>query len=564
MDAKLSRGASVALLASLLLAASVGGPVLATPAEPADGSSRTTGSTAERGERPVSAPLEDRDGFVGTTFRGEPTVESASLGEPTVESAPQDEPVIETEYARIEYHQDYEAEAERIAAVVDDHYEQLHQLFSLYPPEERIEVRIAPEDETPCDTTGCIGPLGAVYLSSGSRSLLHHELVHVIQLREHWSVTNWLTPPEPAEGALIEGTAEYLATPSASLARRARFDPAAINLTTHPDGSSEYAERALFVEFVLADYGRDAFDALYVEGDVAGLEAATGTDYEALRAEFEDQLDDQRERLRDGGAVLPAFTYDPVLVTPGEAVTFDARTPSTVAAFDREWYPEDPDAVAWDLTGDGTVDATGPTVAHTFDDAGPHDVTLFVTVDGEEHVATQRVLTTVQPAIRLVDADLPSRLENDDIAVEATVHNPGQRPASTTATYAVDGGTVIERTVDLAPGERRTIDLRGGVPADLEDGTYDHAVTVGDASVEATITVDRVADGADETSPAEGASDATENGTASSDSSARETERGADEGGGDGLPGFGSVAALAAILAFSVCRRAVPFRRTRP
>ena len=61
---------------------------------------------------------------------------------------------------------------------------------------------------------------------------------------------------------------------------------------------------------------------------------------------------------------------DPVV---GEPVTLDA----TLTSGDIGRYE-------WDLTGDGSVDATGPTVSHTFQRVGRHEVTVTVTTTGGE------------------------------------------------------------------------------------------------------------------------------------------------------------------------------------
>jgi hypothetical protein len=70
---------------------------------------------------------------------------------------------------------------------------------------------------------------------------------------------------------------------------------------------------------------------------------------------------------------MASVDVSPASPAVGEAVTFDAsesRAPGgSLERFD------------WDLNGDGSVDATGPVVAATFDEPGVHDVVLRVTDD---------------------------------------------------------------------------------------------------------------------------------------------------------------------------------------
>lgn len=331
-------------------------------------------------------------GAGGSTAQSPTSVTALQESNETVDDS--DDRRIETTYATIMYHEEYREEAASVADVVDEHYLVIHQTFSIHPPENEVSIVVGPRETFPCDAVGCVDPLGRVYLSTDDRSLLHHELVHVAQVRNHWSPTSLVRDPDTGEGAIIEGTAKYLDSAPSSIGRSARFDPDRIQLTPYPETSEDYANQALFAEFVLHEYGRGAFDAMVLDGDVDALEAETGTPYAELESQFYDDLDEQRARLRSGGPIHPAFTYEPFVATPGDAVTLDARTPDAVSALDRTWYPTEPDGYAWDLTGDGEIDATGPEITHEFETAGTNDVTLIVTVDGEEYATTQRLLVT--------------------------------------------------------------------------------------------------------------------------------------------------------------------------
>lgn len=88
---------------------------------------------------------------------------------------------------------------------------------------------------------------------------------------------------------------------------------------------------------------------------------------------------------------VASITPDAVVVEPGETVAFEAsRTVGAVHTYE------------WDLTGDGTVDATGERVSTTFATEGTATVTLNVTaVDG----STDETTTTVSIADPPVPTD---------------------------------------------------------------------------------------------------------------------------------------------------------------
>lgn len=144
--------------------------------------------------------------------------------------------------------------------------------------------------------------------------------------------------------------------------------------------------------------------APHVAGGLALLQAATATDHPpavlagalettATKPANWSKPTDRRDTRYGTGTVdllgaldglaepTAAFRVEPNRPAADEETTLDA----TVAAGDI-------DAYEWDLTGDGTVDATGPTVAHPFDASGNHDVTLTVeTVGGQTDTTTRTV-----------------------------------------------------------------------------------------------------------------------------------------------------------------------------
>ncbi|MUV90375.1 PKD domain-containing protein [Halapricum sp. CBA1109] len=109
-----------------------------------------------------------------------------------------------------------------------------------------------------------------------------------------------------------------------------------------------------------------------------------------------------------------SFEASPSAPAPGEAVTFDASGSS------------DPDgdiqSYEWDFTGDGTTDATGRQVTHTFDSEGSYDVTLTV-ADGSGETADDTASTTVEVTS---DASVVDRYDaNGDGCIDISELNTG-------------------------------------------------------------------------------------------------------------------------------------------
>ena len=89
------------------------------------------------------------------------------------------------------------------------------------------------------------------------------------------------------------------------------------------------------------------------------------------------------------GALVTTLRAEPLEPAPGENVTFDASgTFGNVTAYE------------WDVTGNGTVDATGETVTHSFTAEGMKNVTLTVTDDsGESETTTRRIPVSLEPTV---------------------------------------------------------------------------------------------------------------------------------------------------------------------
>jgi hypothetical protein len=99
----------------------------------------------------------------------------------------------------------------------------------------------------------------------------------------------------------------------------------------------------------------------------------------------------------DRPAAEPTVSVDPAIPEPGESAAF---------AVDRTAEEGCPlDAVRWDFTGDGTADANGTDVTHTFTRDGYHEVTVsVVTSSGVEFETTETVLVTADEGVKFRDA----------------------------------------------------------------------------------------------------------------------------------------------------------------
>jgi len=403
----------------------------------------------------------------------------------------EDTAVIETEHFEIVYYNGYKSEAESIATYADEYYETLFQKFGVMPSSEREQIVVGDMEELPCDgdgmSDGCFRiPPGTVYVSDDRPELVYHEIIHLYQYRSGVISPGGTSPLEVS----VEGTARYLESPDEQIASGARFSIDEDYYFTNRDASGgEYDDLALFSEYILHEYDREGFDVLYTQSWVwpggggfgDAMEEATGEEYETIRDGFKDQLRSQENRMSNAETVLPAFTYEPFVITPGDEVTFDATTPSVIEKLDREWYPSEPTDYEWDLTGNGEIDETGAVVTT---EEPADEVTLFVTVDGETHEVTQELL--VGEAEFSIDEQ---SLETDEVQVDenavvtATVSNTGDAPGEKQLAIADSETTLTNETMELEPDEEETVEL--SVPM-TESGTYSLSLneeSVGELSV---------------------------------------------------------------------------------
>lgn len=381
---------------------------------------------------------------------------------------------IETEHFEIHYHEGYEDEAESIASYADSYFELPYQKFSVEPPTERTSVVVGSLDDLRCDGTGvegCYvsGVSPAIEVTSDDPHLFYHEAIHRFQADAIGS-GNFINPPGavPKPEVIVEGTTRYLERPAESISAQAQFSQNQIDLTTTDASLAEYDELALFTEYVLDEYGREGIDSLYTGVYPDDLETVAGKNVDEIHDDFFSQLQSQQQRMNDGGAVFPAFTYEPFVITPSDEVTFDATTPDPLEALDRSWYPDEPTAYEWDLTGDGEIDKTGAIVTAT---EPAEEVTLFVTVDGETHEVTQELLR-FESDLTVIESTLEddSIQEGESTELTTTLTNDGDIEGEKELKLKRDGNTIETKRVSVQPDSERsvTMDVTGE-----EVGTYE-------------------------------------------------------------------------------------------
>jgi PKD repeat protein len=143
-------------------------------------------------------------------------------------------------------------------------------------------------------------------------------------------------------------------------------------------------------------------------------------------------------------APVASFTVDPPLGTVPLTVLLTSTSSGDI------------DSQAWDLDGDGVFDdASGPTVTHTFTDAGNHIVALSVTGPGGSTSAAQNITVSTPPPVASFTA----------------VPTSGQAPLSVQLTDT-STGAITSRTWDLGNGD--TITSPNPAPITY---TYDEAGT---------------------------------------------------------------------------------------
>jgi alpha-amylase len=125
------------------------------------------------------------------------------------------------------------------------------------------------------------------------------------------------------------------------------------------------------------------------------------------------------------------FSATPSEPTVGQDVTLDASASS------------DPDgnveSYEWDLTGDGSTDATGQQVTHSFDAAETYDVTLTVT-DNSGATSTEATTVSVEAADTTTQVETETQIETTTQSeTETQTDEPTEDDEGTTPSGSGDG-----------------------------------------------------------------------------------------------------------------------------
>jgi hypothetical protein len=155
------------------------------------------------------------------------------------------------------------------------------------------------------------------------------------------------------------------------------------------------------------------------------------------------------------------------------------------------------------LVNGTTVDTTSVTVtddetrtlsfAPTLTTPGPRNLTVRsnVTLDGTAYVGAATATVTVERPANLTVLFLESNepvAAGETLSVSPTVENVGDRTATQTVAYTVDGTRRDSQTVTLAPGESRTVPLNWSTTSD-DAGTYAAAVATANDTATRSLTV---------------------------------------------------------------------------
>lgn len=188
------------------------------------------------------------------------------------------------------------------------------------------------------------------------------------------------------------------------------------------------------------------------------------------------------------------FEFAPTDPTVGETISFDAGASS------------DTDGVVssyeWDFTGDGTVDATGETVDHTYDSSGTYAVSLTVTDDAGATDTAVKSLTvnesesgSTDGAVTRLNPEEISLSPNETTTVDVVVDNTGDVSAYG-FNVTVEGAPGIQ-IQDIAPnGDPGTQDVT--IESDGQQASTDAALAnIGsaDGATLGTITLSGAATG---------------------------------------------------------------------
>lgn len=133
-----------------------------------------------------------------------------------------------------------------------------------------------------------------------------------------------------------------------------------------------------------------------------------------------------------------AFSYSPAEPVAGEPIEFDASESS------------DPDGsilvYAWDFNGDSTVDATGRTVTHTYEEPGEYEVVMGV---ADDERATDRARATVEVAAAETETATPTQATPTE--PPTATPSPAETPSPTEAPPSTGDGLLDGVIGQVAP-----------------------------------------------------------------------------------------------------------------
>jgi alpha-amylase len=177
---------------------------------------------------------------------------------------------------------------------------------------------------------------------------------------------------------------------------------------TNWGGGIEGTENEGFWEVTIDDPGRFEWKTRRGPAGESGdvWEGGENHDHETLNPTHQGWEDgyDGNGSTDSNESPTAAFSATPSEATVGQEVTFDAAASS------------DPDgdiqSYEWDLTGDGSTDATGQQVTHTFDAAGSYDVALTV-VDDSESTGEDSTTVTVEATVTTTQSETETQTPTD-------------------------------------------------------------------------------------------------------------------------------------------------------
>jgi immune inhibitor A len=210
------------------------------------------------------------------------------------------------------------------------------------------------------------------------------------------------------------------------------------------------------------DFGCLSFDVLRMVGDEIGPEPLAGADLVgdvkftlgAGCGDFDYGTDTGRNR-----APTAVAEAKPTTVDVGQPVHFDGSQ----SFDDRQSATEL--SYSWDVDGDGTADATGQSVTHTYARPGSYTATLTVTDSGGLS-ATDSVTVTVRGSdlqVTALSASNAKAKSGEKVTLTATVSNTGSGAAPVSRTeFLLDGATVlgVVDTPAIAAGSSVQVSVR--------------------------------------------------------------------------------------------------------